>query len=132
MQTGERGWGTTFFRFLLSGAGNTAASYVVYLALLNVFSYRVSYTLAYASGIIIAYLAYRFYVFRTTGGRFGLVFVCAIYLLQYLLGLTVVYVWVEFFAGPALFAPLVAVAVTIPVTFVLNRLVFRKTKQPAA
>ncbi len=132
MHAGTEGWRTVFFRFLISGAGNTAASYAVYLVLLQFLPYRLSYTLAYAAGILLAYLLYRFYVFRASGGRLGLLFVGMIYLLQYLGGLAVIHVWVEILGYSAFFAPLIAVAATIPVTFALNRLVFRKKNAHSA
>ena len=40
-------WG----RFLASGAFNTVATYLLYLALLRRLPYQVSYTVAFASGI---------------------------------------------------------------------------------
>jgi putative flippase GtrA len=48
-----------------------------------------------------------------------------IYLLQYLLGLALVSLWVQVFEAPALWAPVFAVAVSMPLTYVLNRWVFR-------
>lgn len=118
-------WRNSFVRFLASGGINTLASYLVYLLLLEFLSYRVSYTIAYASGIALAYVMYRYFVFKSSGGRLGPIFVVLIYAIQYLLGLALVTVWVGWLRLPAALAPLFAVALSLPLTFVLNRWVFR-------
>lgn len=118
-------WRGPFIRFLASGGVNTLATYLVYLALLQVLSYRVSYTIAYACGIALAYVMYRYFVFQSEGGRLGPVFVVLIYAGQYLLGLALTSAWVAWWHLPAEFAPLFAVVVSLPLTFVLNRWVFR-------
>lgn len=117
--------GRPVLRFLASGAVNTLVTWAVYAALLLVLPYRLSYTIAYALGIAIAYLLYRYYVFNRSGGRLGPLWVAAIYLLQYLLGLALVSFWVQVLAAPVVLAPLFAVAVSLPLTYLLNRWVFR-------
>lgn len=116
---------TSFVRFLASGAFNTLASYLVYLALLQALPYRLSYTIAYASGILLAYVLNRYFVFRTTGGRYGPILVLLIYLGQFVLGLGLVSAWVQWLNGPAALAPLFSIALSLPLTFILNRKVFR-------
>lgn len=114
----------SFGRFLTSGAFNTLVTYLLYLALLPVFSYRVSYTAAYATGIGLAYLMNRYLVFRRSGGRAGPLLVALIYAGQYLLSLLLVTAWVRWLGLPAVLAPLFAVAVSLPLTYLLNRRVF--------
>jgi len=118
--------GKSVLRFLASGAVNTLLTWAVYAALLQVLPYRWSYTVAYALGIVLAYLLYRYYVFGRSGGRTGPVWVALIYLLQYLLGLGLVSFWVQVLAAPVVLAPLFAVAVSLPLTYLLNRWVFRR------
>jgi putative flippase GtrA len=121
--------GSPVLRFLASGAANTLITWAVYAALLLVLPYRWSYTLAYALGIGLAYLLYRYYVFGRSGGRLGPLWVALIYLLQYLLGLALVSFWVQVLLAPIVLAPLFAVAVSLPLTYGLNRWVFR-TREP--
>lgn len=121
----------SFGRFLTSGAFNTFATYILYLALLPVLPYRWSYTIAYATGIALAYLLYRYFVFGTSGGRYGPLWVALIYLLQYLLGLALVSFWVQVLDAPALWAPAFAIAIATPLSYVLNRLVFGADKNNA-
>ena len=110
-----------FARFLVSGVGNTLATYAIYLALLNVFDYRIAYTMAYLVGILFAYWIGLKFVFRERGswaklGRFPLV-----YGVQYVVGVAVVVGVVDGLGMPAALGPIAAVAVSIPMTFLLSR-----------
>jgi putative flippase GtrA len=111
-------------RFLLSGAFNTAVTYVLYLALLQFLPYWVSYTLTFAFGIGLAYVLGRYFVFGRprAGGRIYLFPV--VYLFQYIAGLLIVYVWVDLLRWHPSLAPLGSMTITIPLTFVLTRWVF--------
>jgi putative flippase GtrA len=112
-------------KFLASGAFNTALSYAAYVLLLRVMSYQWAYTIAYAIGIAVAYLLFRYFVFQRSGGRFGPLLVCLIYGLQYLAGIGLVTLWTGVLHLPAILAPAFAIAITLPASFLLNRLVFR-------
>lgn len=118
------GW-RRMLRFLASGGINTLATWVLYALLLQVLPYRWSYTIAYLLGIALAYLLYRYYVFGTRGGRFGPLWVALIYLVQYVLGLVLVSFWVQVLRQPVVWAPIFAVLVSLPLTYMLNRFVFR-------
>ncbi|MEO8117745.1 MAG: GtrA family protein [Rhodoferax sp.] len=115
-------------RFLASGAFNTAVTYGVYLVLLQVLSYLVSYSIAFALGIGLAYVLNRYVVFGASGGRYGPLLVLLIYLGQFVLGLGLVSVWVQWLTGPEALAPLFSIAISLPLTFLLNRMVFRQGK----
>ena len=114
-----------FLKFIASGAFNTLLTYAAYLALLPLLPYRWSYTASYALGIVLAYVLYRYFVFGRSGGRYGPFWVALIYLGQYLLGLALVSLWVEILDAPQRWAPAFSIAVLIPVSYVLNRWVFR-------
>ncbi|MDD2547666.1 MAG: hypothetical protein PHI55_15495, partial [Burkholderiaceae bacterium] len=55
----------------------------------------------------------------------GFALVAGIYLVQYLLGLGLVRLWVQGWQAPAWCAPLFATALVLPLTFALQRWVFR-------
>ena len=116
---------TSFSRFLVSGAFNTALTYIAYLVLLKIFSYLTSYSIAFTLGIILAYVLNRYVVFGSTGGRYGPALVLLIYLGQFFLGLGLVWVWVQCLTGPAKLAPLFSIAISLPLTYLLNSMVFR-------
>jgi len=111
-------------RFLVAGVLNTALTYLLYVLLLQVVSYRVAFTLAYVAGILVSYaLSARFVFRKQTSWRSFLRFPF-VYLAQYLAGLLLVSLLVEWLSVPAWLAPLVALLVTIPLTYVLSRAVF--------
>ena len=120
-----------FLKFIASGAFNTGVTYLAYLVLLGWLPYRWSYTVSYGFGILLAYVLYRYFVFGESGGRYGPVWVALIYLGQYLLGLVLVSLWVEVLGAPVLWAPAFSIAVLVPISYALNRWVFRPRRDPA-
>ena len=119
------------FRFLVAGAINTASTVALYVVLLAFVSHALAYSVAFAAGVVISYLLNRTFVFRSRGGFDTVLLFPLVYLVQYLVGLGVVLVWVDVLHLPASVASLVAVVVTIPLTYVLARWVFlRRTDVP--
>lgn len=116
--------GFSFARFLVSGGANTALTYAAYLLLLNVFSYKVAYTTSYVTGILLAFVLNRYYVFKSHRGATSAIFLPLIYLIQYALSVVIIWAWVENFGFNVLLAPLISTLLTIPVTFTLSRLLF--------
>lgn len=116
---------SSFLRFLISGGFNTAATYAVYLALLGTLGYKVAYTIAYVFGIVLAFAINRLFVFRSHRGWRSVVLFPLVYLAQYMVSLTVIWLWVEQLHLSSKLAPLIAIVITIPLTFVLSRFVFR-------
>lgn len=115
---------STLPRYLLAGGLNTLVTYLLYLVLLQVSSYRMAYVLSFVAGIVLSYLLMRFAVFRTRGRSFSPVWVAASHLLQLALGLAVVEFWVKFLQGPEPLAALAAVVVCVPLMFLAQRWIF--------
>lgn len=113
-------------RFLVSGATNTALTYLLYLGALGALGHRLAYTLAFASGLLLAYLLNRHFVFCAHAGWRSVLAMPLIYLVQYLVGLGVVEVWVRGLGGPAALAPLAAIGVTVPMVYLLSRKAFSR------
>jgi len=112
-------------RFLIAGAANTAATYIIYLLALQIVPYRIAYTIAYALGIVLAYALNTRFVFRTPWRWKTLLAYPMVYLLQYGLGVACLSLLVERqWVSPEL-APLLVVAITLPVTFVASRLLIK-------
>ena len=118
-----------FVRFLLSGGFNTAVTYVLYLVLLQFFPYWFSYTLTFALGIALAYLLGRYFVFGRPRAGNRIFLFPLVYLVQYLAGLLIVFVWVDVLLWRPTFAPLASMAVTIPATFILTKWVFNASEE---
>ena len=114
---------TEALRFLIVGALNTAAGYALYLLLLRVGPYAVAYTLTWVSGIVLAFVSHSLYVFRTPLRWRRLLPYPLVYLGQYLLGLVVLYLGVEVLGWSERIVPALALAVTLPVSYLMNRMV---------
>jgi putative flippase GtrA len=118
--------GLSFFRFLLSGGVNTFVTYLIYIFLLNFCSYQESYTVAYVFGIVLAFFLGRFFVFKSDRGAKSIIFFPMIYLVQYLVSMGILWFWVDLLSLNDLFAPLVAIFITIPITYIISSFVFIK------
>lgn len=119
-----------FLRFLLSGGVNTVATYAIYLALLRIIGYRAAYTIAYITGILLSYVINRVFVFRTHRGWSSALLFPLVYFAQYLVGLATVWLWVGQLHLAQALAPLIAILVTIPLTYILSRYVFLQRDRP--
>ena len=120
---------STLPRYLIAGALNTGASYLLYLALLQVTGYRAAYVISFVAGIAFSYVLMRFAVFRAPGRRFSPIWVAASHLVQLILGLAVVEIWVKVLNGPPALAALAAVAVCVPLMFMVQRWIFSSGDQ---
>jgi putative flippase GtrA len=110
-----------FLRFLLMGGMNTLVAYLIYLILLNWIRYEVAYAIGYATGIVIAYWVSAAFVFRKPmRGRSAIRFPL-VYVTQFLVSGGILHVAVEIMHVPHWLAFIVAVGLTIPVTFALSR-----------
>lgn len=112
-------------KFLLSGGANTLATYILYLWLLNWLPYQLSFSIAFACGIVLAYLLARYVVFQRPAGLMGPVWVLLIYLIQYVLGLGLVTLWVRGLSAPTFLAPVFSTICCLPLTYYFSRRVFR-------
>ena len=110
-----------FARFLLVGGANTAASYAVYLLLLLVVDYRIAYTVAFAAGLAGGYLMHGRFVFDAAPGLRSAAAYLATYAGMYLLSLLVLSVAVTRIGIPKPLGMLAALAVTVPMSFLLLR-----------
>lgn len=111
-------------RFLVAGGLNTAVTYLMYLGLLRVTSYQVSYAIAFTCGIAISYALGRVFVFRTHRGYRSALMLPLVYLIQYVAGAAVVWAWVTLLHQHPMLAPAVSILVTLPLTYLLSKLAF--------
>lgn len=112
-------------RFIIAGALNTGATLLLYWLLLPL-GYAAAYTISYVAGIALAYQLQGRFVFRaTTHARRAVVFPL-IYVVQYLVGLLVLWIWHNLLGLPEALGVFAAIAVNFPLTFVLSRALFRR------
>lgn len=117
-----------FLRFLCSGGFNTAVTYALYLVALSIMPYWAAYTTTYIIGIALAYIIGRYWVFRQHRGKATVILLPIVYIVQYLIGMMIVWLWVSRLGFPAQWAPLAAIAVTVPITYLLSKQVFTRNK----
>jgi putative flippase GtrA len=113
-------------RFLLGGGLNTMVTYGIYLVLNIWIVYSIAYTIAYLSGIVFSYIINTQWVFKQktslkSAGMYPLV-----YLIQYLLGISLLHVLVAVLQLPETIAPLIIIVISLPVTYILTKLILSK------
>lgn len=113
-----------FVRFLCTGGINTIITYAIYLVLLQIINYQLSYTIAFVAGIMIAYFLNKVFVFKTHQGWKSVMLYPFVYFIQYLFGMLILWLLVSQTGLSVEFAPLVVVALSVPLTYWLTRFVF--------
>lgn len=112
-----------WLRFAVGGGVNTAATYGIYLALNTILGYQFAYLLAYALGVILAYWVNAVFVFRVPLSWAGLLSYPLVYVVQYLVSALLLEGLVEYFGVREALAPLLVVAMMVPVTYAMSKLV---------
>lgn len=114
-----------WLRFLLSGGLNTGLTYALYLALNFMMAYQLAYLLSYVIGIVISYLLNARFVFRVPVSLKGLLAFPLVYVVQFLTSAALLALFVEFDWLSETMAPLAAIAVTVPITYLALKIVLR-------
>ena len=117
---------SAYFKYLLSGLLNTLFTYVVYLILIQIFNYRVSYTFSYCTGIFTSYLLNTIFVFKKNISFKKIIKYPFVYLIQYVIGFVVMYYWVEIFLFNESLAPIFVIIITTPISFLLSKYIINK------
>jgi putative flippase GtrA len=121
-----------FARFVLVNALNTALYWGLYLLLLPVAPYLLANTIALVVAVLVAYVANARYAFKVSTSRWSLVMYLGTNGTTVVLRTVVVWVLVDLLALSPALAPPVAVAVTMPVAFVLTGWAMRERPARAA
>lgn len=110
-----------FVRFLLVGVINTLLSYFLYLLLLTFLTYLPAYTVAYCFGIVLSYFFNVFFVFKKRVKLGSFLKFPAVYVIQYVLGVILLWLLVSKIGISPELAMIGAIIFTIPVTFMASR-----------
>lgn len=116
-------------RFGLSGAANTIATWLLFVLLLTWLPYQLAYGVAYVTGIGTGYLLATLFVFSETPTARGLLAYPLVYVVQYALSAALLFAVVDWLDVPVRIAPLVVAVLVFPVTFVMSRIVVRRTSR---
>lgn len=115
-----------FFRFLLVGVSNTLVAYVVYLLLLPFLPYLFAYTLSYCVAVVNSYFMNVLFVFRKKVSLHSFLKFPFVYLAQYFLGVSILWLLVGQLGLAPAWAMIVVIIVTVPVTFLASSFVLKK------
>lgn len=113
-------------RFLIGGTINTIVTVAAYWLLLPKLGYAAAYTIAFVLGIAIAYQLNTRFVFRVEPSARGNALFPLVYVIQLGLGLVVLWIWSDMLRLPPAYGVFATVALTLPVTFLLSRLVLKR------
>ena len=122
----------TIVRFLAGGALNTGSTFVLYWLLLLVVQYRAAYAISFAAGILLSYVINTRFVFRTGHSLRKIILFPLVYLTTYLVGALVLDLAVSHFGIDARMAPFLSICATLPLTYVLTKLVLVDRGSPPA
>jgi putative flippase GtrA len=114
-----------FSKFIVVGIINTAITYIVYIALLGLLGYNNSYLISYILGILISYALNTKFVFNTNYSVIKLIKFPLVYIAQYLINAMVLRVVIERDITNELFAPILVLILSIPVTFLLSKTILK-------
>jgi putative flippase GtrA len=112
-----------FFRFLCAGSFNTLFGYGLYWLLLIILPYPAAYTVSYLTGVAMSYLLNCWFVFRRKPSWRSAIRFPLVYVVQYPLGLGLLALFIERFHWDRRVAALGVICCSVPITFVLSRLV---------
>jgi putative flippase GtrA len=113
-----------FTRFLIAGSLNTGLTYLLYLGFLLLLPYVWAYTFTYVVGIVLGYALNARWVFRKSLNLHTATVFPLSYGFNYVLGVAVLWFLVEVFQLPKEIAPLVVVAISVPVMYIFTRTIF--------
>jgi putative flippase GtrA len=119
-------------KFLAVGGANTAITYAIYLLLLDRLGYTVSYAIAYVSGIVISYLGHTLFSFNDTLKLKSFLQYPAVYAVQFLSAWVIIYVLINALGVAATWAPLFAIVLTLPLTFIMSKWIIKGQPSKAA
>jgi len=114
-------------RFIAVGLVNTGSTYLLYLFLLLFMNYQVSYAISYMAGIVLAFTLNSKLVFKVK-----LNFICfavypLIYGFQYVVNAWLIVFFVSRLGIVEQAAPLLAIILTLPIMYLLNKLLLSGT-----
>ena len=113
-----------FPRFVIVGILNTGISYLFYLGFLLLMPYIWAYTLTYAFGIFLGYLLNTLWVFKVPPRLYTLATYPLTYGLNYIFGVSILWFFVEILNLPKEIAPLIVVAISVPVMYLITKALF--------
>ncbi|QBP78132.1 GtrA family protein [Herbaspirillum huttiense] len=114
-----------FSRFFIAGLLNTGVTYLGYLGLLRLIPYTWAYTVTFVAGICFGYLLNTYWVFKQRAGLRSATFYPLTYAVNYVLGLGLIWMFVDLLKVPRELAPVLVMAISVPIMYFLTKHIFR-------
>lgn len=114
-----------FPRFLIAGTLNTGLTYLLYLGLLLLMPYIWAYSLTYVVGIALGYMLNARWVFNKAASLRTATTYPLTYGFNYIFGVGMLWFLVEVINLPKEIAPLVVVALSVPIIYFLTKAIFQ-------
>ena len=114
-----------FGRFLMVGGINTAFSYGLYFLFNLAFHYQMAYGLMYVGSVLFSYWLNNRWVFRTPMNWKTFLSFPLVYVFQYGFGAALLHLLVEMLGMSEWWSPLLVIIISVPVTFVMSRLILK-------
>ncbi|MBE7438807.1 MAG: GtrA family protein [Spirochaetales bacterium] len=116
-----------FARFVAAGATNTIVTLGLYFALGYILPYHLAYAIAYITGILLSYYLNSRWVFKTPLNWIGLLSFPLVYVVQFSANVFLLFLLVEILGWHEWLAPLVVIAISVPITFVMSRFILKRS-----
>jgi putative flippase GtrA len=110
-----------FKRFLGIGIINTIFAYIVFIILLQVLNYNISYTISFMATIILSYFLNSKYVFKQKVSLSKFIKFPLVYIVQYLFGIVVLNILNIYMNTSNYINMLIVTILSIPLTFILSK-----------
>lgn len=108
------------------GALNTLITYFIYISALLFLNYSVSYSIAFFAGILVSFYLNTKFVFQQKITLIKFIQFPFVYIVQYILGFTLLQIAVQKLAIPEMIAPIIVLLFSLPINFFLTRLILKR------
>ncbi|MFF5993861.1 GtrA family protein [Lysinibacillus sp. KU-BSD001] len=115
-----------FFRFLIVGGINTVTTYIIYALFLLFLEYNFAYIISYVSGIIVSFILNGKFVFKVHLTLEKAIKFPLVYVVQYMINFLVLNFLIKQLAIHELIAPVIVIIISIPITFILSKVILKK------
>jgi putative flippase GtrA len=117
-------------RFIFFGGVNAVLGYGIYVACLAIMNYRAAYSVTVVCSFFFSYYFNAQFVFRRKMTWSTALLYPLVYVMQYLVGLGILYIAVELFHVSTFLAPFFVLVLTVPLTYLANRYLLKR-RSPA-
>lgn len=115
-----------FLKFIGVGGLNTILSYMVYLLLLMLINYQVSYAIAFVFGILLSFWLNTQYVFQSKRTIKKFTLFPLVYVIQYVAGALLLGALVEYLYIDKIFGPIIVTVILLPMTYLMSKKILMK------